>query len=430
MNGHMSIALRPPRGTRDWMPEEAWFKRLVEDRIRRVFESYGYGEVITPAFEHLELLVAKAGEEVVNQIYNFKDKAGRDLGLRFELTTPIARIVSSRPELSKPIRFYYIAPVWRYEEPQRARLREFWQAGIELIGVEGVEGDAEVIAVLHDSLRSAGLKDFRILVNDRRVVEDILVSAGIGRERIESALRALDKLERMGEEFVVGELCKLGLSESRARRVIDRLTEGFRGFSPSTREGETGARRLLELLGILEEGYGIRVDVDLSIVRGLGYYTSIVFEAKCANANIGSIAGGGRYDDLVSGLGGPQLPATGMAIGVERLLEALSAQGEMPRCRPAEVVVIPIGAERRVLTAALKVAQGLRSNGLRVIVEYSRRSLSKTLERLSKAGVRFALILGPSELDQGLVTVRDMEAWEEFKVRVEEVVTLIKPRLS
>ena len=425
----MSAALRPPRGTRDWMPEEAWLKRSVEDRIRRVFESYGYGEVITPAFEHLELLVAKAGEEVVDQIYNFKDKAGRDLGLRFELTTPIARIVSSRPELPKPIRFYYIAPVWRYEEPQHARLREFWQAGVELIGVEGVEGDAEVVAVLYDALRSAGLKDFRILVNDRRVVEDVLTSAGVSEEKIAAALRALDKLERMGEEFVVGELCKLGLDGDRARKVVDKLAEGFSSFTPSTKRGETGAKRLSELLEILEEGYGVRVEVDLSIVRGLGYYTGVVFEAKCKDGSIGSIAGGGRYDDLISSLGGPQLPATGMAIGVERLLEALSAQGELPRYRPAEVTVIPVGAERKVLAAALKVAQELRNNGFRVVVEYSRRSLSKTLERLSKSGVRFAIILGPSELSAGIMTVRDMEAWEEFKVRVEEVVSLIKARV-
>jgi len=411
------------------MPEDAWLKRSVEDRIRRVFESYGYGEVITPAFEHLELLIAKAGEEVVDQIYDFKDKAGRDLGLRFELTTPIARIVSSRPELSKPIRFYYIAPVWRYEEPQRARLREFWQAGVELIGVEGVEGDAEVIAVLHDALQSAGLKDFKIPVSDRRVVEDVLVSSGVEREKIPAALRALDKLERMGEEFVVGELCKLGLGEDRARKVVDELKKGFSGFVPSTKEGETGAKRLSELLEILEEGYGIRVEADLSVVRGLGYYTGIVFEAKCADGSIGSIAGGGRYDDLVSSLGGPQLPATGMAIGVERLLEALTIQGEKLRYRTVEAVVIPVGAEKRFLVAALKAARVLRDNGLRVAVEYSRRSLSKTLEKLSKSGVRFAVILGPSELNAGLVTVRDMDAWEEFKVRIEDAVSLIKARL-
>jgi len=426
----MGTTLRPPRGTRDWMPEEAWFKRLVEDRIRKVFESYGYGEVITPAFEHLELLVAKAGEEVVNQIYNFKDKAGRDLGLRFELTTPIARIVSSKPELSKPIRFYYIAPVWRYEEPQRARLREFWQAGVELIGVEGVEGDAEVIAILHDSLRSVGLRDFKILVNDRRIVEDILVSAGVTRENLETALRALDKLERMGEDFVIGELCKLGLTEEQARRVVNTLVEGFESFTPSTREGEAGAKRLLELVETLEEGYEIRVDVDLSIVRGLGYYTGVVFEAKSSDAGIGSVAGGGRYDDLVSSLGGPRLPATGMAIGVDRLLEALSAQGELPKYRPAEVVVIPVGTEKRILMAALRAARSLRENGLRVTVEYSRRSLSKTLEKLSRSGVRFVLILGPSELDSELVTIRDMEAWEERKVRTKDMVSLIKARLS
>ena len=168
------MELRTPRGTRDYLPEEMFFRRYIFRKIREIFERYGYGEVQTPAFEHLELLEAKAGEEVKDQIYWFKDKAGRRLGLRFEMTTPIARIVASNPMMPKPLRFYYIQPVWRYEEPQKGRLREFYHAGVEFIGVSSPSADAEVIMVAYQALKNCGLKNIKIKINDRRIIEYLL----------------------------------------------------------------------------------------------------------------------------------------------------------------------------------------------------------------------------------------------------------------
>lgn len=400
------------------MPEEAYAKRIVSEKIRDVFESYGYGEVITPAFEYLDLLKAKAGEEVVEQIYAFKDKAGRELGLRFEMTTPIARIVASRLDLAKPLRFYYVQPVWRYEEPQRGRWREFWQAGIELFGISEPEGDAEVVAVTFDALKAVGLKDFDIRVNDRRVVEDLVLGAGIPGDLLPSALRVLDKMDKFGEEYVVSELAKLGLREDAATSLLEKLKSGSLDIDTSTQPGREGLRRLALVVDTLKNCYGINVTVDYAIVRGLGYYTGFVFEVKAGSSEgLGSIAGGGRYDDLVSVVGGPKIPASGMAIGVERLLEALSMQGALKLdYREVDVYVIPVKKTPEILSEAVAVARELRVAGMKVVLEVSERSLSKLLEAASKRGARFAIILGERELKEGVVTVRDLHLWKEEKV--------------
>jgi histidyl-tRNA synthetase len=421
------MLLQSPRGTRDWLPEEAYVKRLVSEKIRKVFESYGYGEIITPAFEYLELLKAKAGEEVVNQIYYFTDKAGRELGLRFEMTTPIARIVASKPDLAKPIRFYYIQPVWRYEEPQRGRLREFWQAGIELFGVAGPEGDAEVVAVTYDALTESGVQEFEISVNDRRVVEDILLSNSVAQERLPDALRILDKLDKFGESYIIDEFEKIGVSREKSSQMLIKLKESRLDIELSTPEGKRGLDHLSRVVDLLKSVYGVNVKVDYSIVRGLGYYTGFVFEVKPkTSSDVGSIAGGGRYDDLVSTLGGPKLPATGMAIGVDRLLEVLKLQGKPTiTYNEVDVYIIPLAKKQETVAKAVEIAKKLRREGLKVIVEGTDRSLAKALEYASKKGSRFVIIIGEKELSSGTLTIRDMKEWVEHKLQEEKALEMI-----
>ncbi|MEM2617232.1 MAG: histidine--tRNA ligase [Thermofilaceae archaeon] len=415
-----------PRGTRDYLPEECRVRRKVLERLRSVFESYGYGEVVTPAFEHLELLSAKAGEEVVDQIYSFSDKAGRKLGLRFELTTPIARIVAERADLWKPVRFYYIQPVWRYEEPQRGRLREFWQAGVELIGLPGVMGDSEVVAVMVNALRKAGLTKFTVHVNDRRLIEGLLQWAGLDAERIPAALRVIDKLEKRGVEYVRSELGNMIRDSGRLSRLMEYLTSEdplslpIDDLPPAAREGAISLRELLEEL---DESYGILsyVKPDLSIVRGLDYYTSLVYETKTPlGGELGSVAGGGRYDDLIKLVGGPPLPATGMAIGVERLIEALEAEGSLD-VRKARRGVIIIPVKRELVRAAIRIAERLRDHGLSTIVDLTGRKVSSALESADKQGFRYAVIIGKQEVESGLLTLRDLEKWEERRMPLEQL---------
>ncbi len=419
-----------PRGTRDYLPAECEERRAVIERIRGVFERYGYGEVITPAFEHLELLTAKAGEEVVDQIYAFADKSGRRLGLRFELTTPIARVVAEKPDLPKPLRFYYVQPVWRYEEPQRGRLREFWQAGVELIGVPGPPGDAEVVAVMVRALREAGLSNFTVHVNDRRIVEGLLEWVGVRPEAVPEALRAIDKLEKRGADYVRDELGKLVGDRSRLERlmgILERRNPLDVPLGDLPEKVGAGVKALEELLDELSSGYGLSscVTPDLTVVRGLDYYTSIVYEVKTPlGGELGSVAGGGRYDDLVKLVGGPPLPATGMAIGLERLIEALRAEGALRPQGRRGVVVVPVGQGLR--REAVRVAEALRGSGLAAVVEYAERSLSSSLEAADKRGYRYAVIVGRREIESGLLTVRDLEKWEERRLRLDQLIELLR----
>jgi len=419
------VILGTPRGTRDYLPEECEKRRRVINDLRRVFESYGYGEVITPAFEHLELLEVKAGEEVKEQIYWFEDKAGRRLGLRFELTTPIARLIAQNPSLPKPLRFYYVLPVWRYEEPQRGRLREFWQAGVELVGVGEEWGDAEVIALLVNSLRRVGLAGFRVHVNDRRLIEGLLTGLGLGSDRMPTALRAIDKLERLGEEYVKNELKRQGLAEDAAEKLLEIVKSSTLEEVEASVGEKTfieGLESLRRLFDELDSCYGLAsfVTVDLRIVRGLDYYTGLVYEAKLeSETGMGSVAGGGRYDDLISLVGGPPLPATGMAIGLERLIEALDLQGA-PRVGKARrgVLVAPVSAEYRC--HAVKVAEYLREGDASVVLEPGGRSLRSVLESADRRGFKYVVIIGEREVKTGLLTLRNLEEWKEQQVNVEE----------
>lgn len=416
-----------PRGTRDYLPDECEERRVVLERIRRTFESYGYGEVMTPAFEHLELLVAKAGEEIVEQIYAFTDKAGRRLALRFEMTTPIARVVAQNVGLPKPIRFYYIQPVWRYEEPQKGRLREFWQAGVELIGVPGAQGDAEVVAVLVNSLRRAGLTSFKVHVNDRRLVEALLHWLGVAEELVPRALRVIDKLEKRGLEYVESELAAMVSDKGRLRRFVELLAGADLMQAQLPDDAPSAAREALASLTLLaeelEDGYGLSnfIKLDLSVVRGLDYYTSTVYEAKTPlGGELGSVAGGGRYDDLIRLVGGPPLPATGMAIGVERLIEALRAEGALPqRAARSGYYIVPVAPEFR--RYALRVAERIRERGEKAVVELAERRLASALEAADKLGFKYAIIVGQREVESGVLTVRNLEEWKEERATLEQL---------
>ncbi|RLE78543.1 MAG: histidine--tRNA ligase, partial [Thermoprotei archaeon] len=273
-----------PRGTRDYLPPETYIRELIVDTAKTVFELYGYSEVVTPAFEHLELLEAKAGPEIREQIYWFKDKAGRLLGLRFDVTTSIARIVANMPQLPKPLRFYYVAPVWRYEEPQRGRLREFWQAGIELIGSPKVDADAEVIALTYRFFEKLGFeKGLDIRINNRKVADALAYNKNVEEELREQFFRAIDKLYKHGEERVVEELRKLGLTSEAIRDTLEFIKldgrneekiEVARDMLKASERGLEGLKELENLVLILKDYYGIpenAIHVDFSIVRGIGY---------------------------------------------------------------------------------------------------------------------------------------------------------------
>jgi len=424
-----------PRGTRDFLPPEMLKRNWVMDQIRTVFQNYGYGPMGTPAFESWDMLKKKSGEDTVNQIYYFKDKSDRELGLRFEWTASLARVVATHRELPKPFKRYAIGPVWRYERPSEMRWREFWQMDVDVVGVADPIADTEVLAVAVDSLRAIGFKGFKIRLNDRRLLEALVEVSGLPRERYPEAFRAVDKRGKIGDEGVLEELDKIGASRESSQRLLD-LTS-IKG-APSEVIGK--AKELVEgikkgldaceaLSSIVEyaEGYGITGDivVDLGLARGLDYYTGPVFEVYAEGfENEGSIAGGGRYDKLIEIFGGEPTPMTGVSLGPDRLVALLERTGVFEDLNLAPRVYV-VSASESVRPRAIEVAQQLRRAGVSTEMDLLSRGMRKQLDNANTRGVSKVVIVGERELAEGCVAVRDMSTAEQTKVKLEELLEYV-----
>jgi len=411
-------------------------RRLVIETIRSVFELYGYDEIETPAFELLDVLTAKCGPEVREQIYAFKDKAGRDLGLRFDLTVPLARVVASHPDLPKPFKRYCISRVWRYEEPQSGRFREFWQADADIVGSAKMDADAEVIAVAISCLKRLGMKNFRVRLNNRKILESIVASANVEKESWLDVFRAIDKLDKIGQEGVGQELGKLGLSYDQISTIMAQISRRGdldaveRDVSHAlTDRGREGFNELAEIISNLElYNCSEYVVVDLSLARGLDYYTGPIFEVSAeTNVNVGSVAGGGRYDNLIELLGGPPTPATGISLGVDRLVEVLSEAGMLPKARTLTQAFVAY-TNPSLKKEAVAVAERLRGEGIRVEVDVMGRKLDRQLKYADAKGIPYVVILGPQEVEKGVYRIKDMSAHEERLVNLQELVERLKGR--
>ncbi|AJC71610.1 histidyl-tRNA synthetase [Thermococcus guaymasensis DSM 11113] len=429
------------KGTRDFLPEEMAKRRWVLERIRETFERYNFHEVLTPTFEYTDLFRLRSGEEVVKQLYAFLDKGGRDISLRPDMTSSVARLyVSAFQTAPKPIKWYYIANMFRYEEPQSGRYREFWQAGVELIGSDRVEADAEVIALFTESYLATGLEDFTVNIGDRILLDEFAKMLGV--EDDIGLMRLIDKKDKLSREEFVKALRDFGLGEEGVEKVLslieikgepsEVLPKAEELFTSEKAKDEI--KRLYELVDLLD-AYGVSkwIRIDLGIARGFDYYTSVVFEAIAPNdLGIGSIGGGGRYDNLIEVFGGKPTPATGFAIGIERLIPILEWKGLIPepKLRP-DVYVIPIGNEAELKKTAVGVVSALRRAGVRADVELTGRKLRKALDYAGKLGVPYVVLIGKRDLAEGRVTVRDMETGEQRVVKkegvVEEILTLLGP---
>ncbi len=431
--------LEKVKGTRDLLPEEMAKRRWVFERIREVFERYNFHEVLTPTFEYTELFKLRSGEEVVEQLYAFDDKGGRNLSLRPDMTSSVARLyVNSFQNAPKPVKWYYIANMFRYEEPQSGRFREFWQAGVELIGSDKVEADAEVIALFVESYLATGLEDFTVNIGDRVLLDEFARMLGV--EDDIGLMRLIDKKDKMSREDFVGALREFGLSDEGVEKVLALV--GIKGLPDevlpkaeelfTSDEAKAEIKRLYELVDLLD-AYGVSkwIRIDLGIARGFDYYTSLVFEAIAPNdLGIGSIGGGGRYDNLIEVFGGKPTPATGFAIGIERLIPILEWKGLIPepKLRP-EVYVVPIGKDGEVRRAAVEVVSALRRAGVKADVELTGRRIGKALDYADRLGVPYVVLIGKRDLAEGKITVRNMQTGEQRTVEkesaVEEILRLL-----
>jgi len=408
--------IQRPRGTRDFGPEEMEKRRSLESKMRREAALFGFREVTTPIFEHTELFTIKSGPNVVEEIYAFTDKGGRDISLRPELTAPVMRFfVNELTNYPSPLKMFYFGQCFRYERPQSGRFREFYQFGAELIGNPGPESDAEVIALAASIMRSVGLKDYNIRIGHIGVLRGLLASSGVEGAQAAPILQKLDKKEY---EEASARMAEAGISADEAERIIEiTKTSGPKEVLDKI-EGEV-RDHLLEIFKILSY-YGFdNVQVDLGVVRGLDYYTGMVFEMDAPVLGAEKqICGGGSYS-LTELFGGERTFSTGFGIGFDRTLLALEREGYQAPSHVIDAFVIPVTPSMK--EDAFRIAAQLRREGVATEVDLMGRSLSKNFKHAASLNARKVIIVGEKELAQGAVAVRDMSSGDQRLVKKEDL---------
>lgn len=441
------IQPRTLKGFRDYPPELMMPRERLLEQARRVYRSYGYAPIDTPALEYTEILLGKGGEESDKLIYRFEDHGGRDVALRFDLTVPFARFAAQYVgRLGVPFKRYHLGPVWRGENTAHGRYREFWQLDFDTIGVTSNAADIEVVLVIHDLLRAFGFERFRIHVNNRLVLNGLLEALGLA-DRTAAVLRALDKLAKAGREAVTAEMAeKAGVSAEQAeeifgvaapapgeadrpaRQTLDALADRLGRYAGVAQ----GVARLRELFDVTAAA-GVGEDylrLDLSIARGLDYYTGTVYETFLTELpGIGSVCSGGRYDNLAGLYTKQTLPGVGASLGLDRLLAAMEELKLLPpAAAPAPVLVVQFGAEW--LCEYQRMGRRLRAEGIGAEVYPEAKKIGQQLQYAERRGFRAALIAGADEFAKKVWKVKDLGRREETVAPEEGVVGVLREILE
>ena len=424
------MALTGLPGFRDFFPSDMRLRSHILDGWRRVAQRYGFEEYDGPPLEPLDLYVRKSGEEIVGQLYRFTDQGGREVALRPEMTPTFARMVGARAAgYPKPIRWYSTPQLFRYERPQKGRLREHFQLNMDIVGEPGELADAEIIAAAIDVLREFGLgeADIVVRVSDRRLIGAVLRAYGVAEGSLAGVFAVIDRRDREDEAVLRERLGVAGVSGATGDRILElaadpdpsiaALVDAVDG-GPDLRDA---ADRLNRVLGHLDAtGLGGFVRFDPTLVRGLAYYTGTVFEVWDRAGEFRAICGGGRYDNLLAAVGGPDLPALGFGMGDVVLGELLVARGLEPENQPTvEDFVVCVTPEQRPM--GLRVAHWLRDAGRRVAYDFADRSVGRQFKVANQIGAERAIVIGPDEQAENAVLIRDLSTGEEGRVPIEDL---------
>ncbi len=420
------MAFQKPKGTRDFYPEDFAIKQAIFNRLKTIAEKYGFKQVETPAFETLKLLTEKEGEEIKEQIFTLTKRGQEEYGLRFDLTVPLARMfIAKQKQLPKPVKWYYITRMWRYENPQKGRLREFYQFGVEVFGSYKAEADAECIALAIDSLLALGLtkKDFVIKLNNRKLLQGLLYGLGVNKAKTEDIIRIIDKSRKITEKEFTQELKKLKLTDEQIAEIrniikIKSINDilKFELNNPAS----SGLKEIKDVLDILKEyGKDKFVELDLSIARGLAYYTGIVYEAFDKKEKLRSLLAGGRYDNLIKQFGGTPEGATGFALGDTTTELLLKEKALLPvvDINP-DYYIAPVNEKLR--KEAIKIANKLRKK-YKVDLDLMQRNLSRQLDYANAIKAKKTIIVGERDLEKKQVTLRDMLTGKEKKINIDKL---------
>ncbi|MFH1107392.1 MAG: histidine--tRNA ligase [Candidatus Micrarchaeota archaeon] len=418
--------LSPARGMRDFMPDEKRLRDGVVETLKRKFEAYAFQPLETPAVERLEVLASKyaGGEEILKEVFKLKDQGGRELGLRYDLTVPLCRLVAANPRMPMPFKRYQIAPVWRDGPLKQGRYREFVQCDVDTVGSESMLADAEILALAADALAGIfGEGKFGIKVSNRKLLAGMLEEAGISEGREAGVMLSLDKLAKVGRQGVLDEMKSKGIPMEQAEQALAfaaaKKLEDLEALL-SNPKAKAGISELRDVFSYCEKmGCAGSLEFDASLARGLQYYTGTIFEAYLKDSAIkSSVAGGGRYDDLIGGFAGRggRICAVGISFGLDVICEALKGKGREARGGDRKrAFIIPVSKEgsREVLEACLAAAAALRKAGVPVGIDLMQRSLAKNMEYASKNGFGQVVLAGESELRQGKYKLRDLATGKE-----------------
>jgi len=438
------IEPRLPKGMRDYLPAAMLKREYVFSKVREVFHLYGFEPLQTPVLELHETLMGKYGEDAEKLIFNAQHPGGKEaLSLRYDLTVPLARVVAQYPnEIALPFKRYQISPVWRAERPQKGRYREFYQCDADIVGASGMNADAEIVGVVITVLRRLGFENFTVKINNRKLLTAIGQYAGVEGEALANLYRSIDKFDKVGAEGVREELITRGLSDEVIARIMELITvelpglqklaylEGFMGDFPAACEALDELHELiahLQAAGLPEQYY----DFDLTMVRGLSYYTGPIFETVVNEAGMGSVQGGGRYDDLIGLFKGESIPTTGMAFGIERIIDLMDTFNLYPPelgGTLTQALVTVFSGETRF--EAEKLAAELRGADIRTELYLQDRKLGQQIAHADKKGIPVVALLGPDEIASEQVKFKRLTDGREIIVARAEAAAAVQALLE
>ncbi|HUD44807.1 MAG TPA: histidine--tRNA ligase [Patescibacteria group bacterium] len=415
------------KGFRDFLPIEARKRQYMIEKIKSAFASFGFEPLETPALEYEELLMGKYGSEGDKLMYRFEDNGGRRVAMRYDQTVPLARVISEygsanspqgQPLLPMPFKRYQIQPVWRAENTQKGRYREFLQCDVDIVGVDTPLSDAETIVAAGKTIEALGFPNFKILINDRNIFNELTKNSqfNIQDDELPMIIRSIDKLKKIGEEKVIEEMVQNGLAKEKAAFILQSL------------QNQQPTMRLKTIFHLIKR-MGISAEQFIflpTLARGLDYYTGLIFEIEIDGYTAGSVAGGGRYNNLIGLLAGRQVPAVGFALGFDRLLDAMEEKNLFPTSLQTTKVLVSI-FNMDFEDKAVEISSRLRSNNINCeLYSDSNAKMEKQLKYADQKQIPFVIIQGPDEVEKNVVVLKNLKTREQKTLNLEEVIAQLK----
>ncbi len=429
------------KGTRDFLPEQMVKRQHVINTIKQVFEKYGFEPLETPTIELWETLAGKYGEEGDRLTYRFTDRGNREVGLRYDLTVPLSRVIAMYPQIPKPFKRYQIQPVWRADKPQKGRFREFYQCDVDIVGSKSVLADAEILAVLYEALITLGFEHFTMRINSRKILSGIAEISGVSHEKELDICRAIDKFDKIGMEGVKTELESREIPASSIEKISKILTiagtneERLGKISKLLVDspiGLEGVKEVKELFNYLQ-GYEIPEEFllfDLTLARGLDYYTGPIFETVVDKPRIGSITGGGRYDRLIGLFTGREEPATGSSIGLERIVTVMDELNMFPEDFTTPIKVLVTVFDEDTLNYSIQIAKMLRAAGIPTDLYTGTSKIRGQFGLANDKKIPIVIVAGSNEIETKSVNIKNMQTGDQQTVSLSELVNKVQNVLN